>query len=266
MAQQKNVFVTGGTSGIGLAIAQHFARAGHSLVLVGSDSTKDYRQAIDAVEQAADQKGKKVKVVSYGVDITDLSALKVLMADIHEHVGVIDVLVHSAGVFFDTPIAAETSDAFERMMKVNVNGTWNVIQAALPFIRRKSATTSYGKIIAISSISGFYGFAKYSGYSASKAAVTSLVKTLALELGPLGININAVEPGRVKTSMHDALLKDPSKAEVLRQIAAANPSGRAFSTPEDIANVVEFLAGDGADALHGTAIVVDEGTTAGMMG
>ncbi|GBQ05126.1 SDR family NAD(P)-dependent oxidoreductase [Saccharibacter floricola] len=265
MTHPKKVLVTGGTSGIGLAIAQRFARDGHDLVLIGSNPTRDYGSAVREVRAAAEEVGCQPNVMAHGVDITDFAAVKKLMAHIHDEVGTFDVLVHSAGVFFDTPITDENPDAFVRMMNVNVNGMWHIVQAALPYMRRKMGQVSGGKIVAISSISGFYGFANYSGYSASKAAVTSLTRSLALELGPLGININAVEPGRVKTSMHDALLSDPAQENVLREIAASNPSGRAFTTPEDISNVVAFLASEGAIAMHGASLVVDEGTTLGIV-
>lgn len=265
MTHVKKVLVTGGTSGIGLAIAQRFACDGHDLVLIGSDPSRDYSKAVREVRAAAEAAGHQPNLTVHGVDITDFAAVKSMMAHIHDEVGTFDVLVHGAGVFFDTPITDESPDAFTRMMAVNVNGMWNTVQAALPYMRRKCGIHAGGKIVAISSISGFYGFAHYAGYSASKAAVTSLTRSLALELGPMGININAVEPGRVKTSMHDALLKDPAQENVLREIAAANPSGRAFTTPEDIANVVAFLASEGAVAMHGASLVVDEGTTLGIV-
>ena len=265
MAQGRTVLVTGGTSGIGLAIAETFARAGDNLILLGSNPERDYTKIVQTVEAAGREAGHDVHVCAYGVNITDFAAVKTVMKSIGDKAGTLDVLVHSAGVFFGTPITDETPDAFDKMMTINVNGMWHVVQAALPFIRRKEGDVPGGKIVAISSICGFYGFAGYAGYAASKAAATALVRSLALELGPLGININAVEPGRVKTSMHDALINDPTKAEVLKAVADANPSKRSFSTPEDIAAVVQFLAGPGAVALHGSAIVVDEGTSLGLV-
>ncbi len=265
MAQGRTVLVTGGTSGIGLAIAETFARAGDNLILLGSNPDRDYAKAVQTVEAAGRDAGHDVRVCAHGVDITNFAAVKALMKAIGDKVGLLDVLVHSAGVFFGTPITDETPDAFDKVMTINVNGMWHVVQAALPFIRRKAGDQPGGKIVAISSISGFFGFAGFAGYAASKAAVTSLVRTLALELGPLGININAVEPGRVKTSMHGALINDPAQAETLKAVAEANPSKRSFSSPEDIAAVVQFLASPGAVALHGSAIVVDEGTSLGLV-
>lgn len=265
MADARHVLVTGGTSGIGLAIAQAFAKEGDHLILIGSSPERDYIKAVQAVEAAGKAAGHDVRVCAHGVNITDFPAVKALLAEIVAKVGTLDVVVHSAGVFFETPITDETPEAFDKMMSINVSGMWHVVQASLPYIRRKKGHVHGGKIVAISSICGFYSFAGYAAYAASKAAATALVRSLALELGPLGININAVEPGRVKTSMHDALINDPTKAEALQAVAEANPSKRTFSSPEDIAAVVLFLAGPGAVAMHGSAIVVDEGTSLGLV-
>lgn len=247
-----------------MAIASKFSSQNYNIILVGSNPSKDYSEAVKIVCAANRTTKSKSWVKSYGAEIikeADVAHLiKTLQSD---NIG-IDILVHAAGVFFDTPITSESTKAFERMMAVNVNGMWNIIHASLPILKKGDSDHPGSKIIVLSSICSFYSFATYSGYCASKAAVTALTRSLALELGPMGININAVEPGRVETAMHDKLINDPAQAGILRSIAEANPSKRAFSKPEDIAEVVAFLASDGARALHGASIVVDEGTSLGI--
>ncbi|QHI96223.1 SDR family oxidoreductase [Aristophania vespae] len=264
MAAIKTALITGGTSGIGLAIARKLASQNCNIILVGSRPSKDYSEAVQIVSKVAQTQAGSPWVKSYGVDVTkeaDVTALmKVLQADNIT----LDIVVHSAGVFFDTPITDESSEAFDRMIAINVNGMWNIIRSALPLVKKGSENQPGGKIVALSSICSFFSFATYSGYCASKAAVTALTKSLALELGPMGININAVEPGRVETPMHDQLINDPAQAEILKSIASSNPSRRAFSSPDDIANVVAFLTSDAAQAMHGAAIVIDEGMSLGL--
>ncbi|MDF7673268.1 SDR family NAD(P)-dependent oxidoreductase [Acetobacteraceae bacterium ESL0709] len=264
MSNGKTALITGGTSGIGLAIARKFASSGFNIILVGSNPAKDYSDAVRDVSELSQKKKDKPWVKSYGVEITKESEVAHLVKALQSEDITIDVLVHGAGVFFDTPLASDSTTRFERMMAVNVNGMWNIIHSTLPLLKKGDSQTPGSKIVALSSICSFYSFATYSGYCASKAAVTALTRTLALELGPMGININAVEPGRVETAMHDKLINDPSQASLLRSIAEANPSKRAFSKPEDIAEVVAFLCSDGARALHGASIVVDEGTSLGL--
>lgn len=255
----KTAFITGGAQGIGLKIAEELAAQGADLALIGLNTTQENTQMAQSLE-----KKYGVKSVYYDGDVTKSTDMANISQKVAKEFGHIDMLINCAGVFYPTPLTGEedlsrSAEKFSQMLAVNVCGTWNALAAIVPFMRQQAS----GKIVNLSSVCAFYSFKGYSAYCASKAAIVGLTRTAALELAPMGIHVNAIAPGRVRTTMHDTLLKDPCKKEVIELIAARTPSRKAFSEPKDIAAITLFLLSPAADALHGTTITADEGISLG---
>ena len=246
----KRVVVTGASRGLGFGIARAFAEAGAALTVVAEDA---------AIDQAAREiaAGTPAKVSALRVDISDRAA--VMRA--FEGAEPIDVLINNAGLERLTPVAATddaTAATFERIIDVNVKGSYWVTQAALPAIRNG------GRIIFTSSIWGKSTEAEFSAYCASKHAVIGLTRTLAKELGPRGITVNAVCPGWVRTESSMRSLKTMSEhsgrpeAELLAEIIGGQVLD-GLMAPADIAGPYLFLASPLAANITGQALNIDRG-------
>jgi 3-oxoacyl-[acyl-carrier protein] reductase len=248
------VLVTGGSSGIGQAIAIRMGRAGYRVAAVGSADLAKVQATVDRIVEA----GGEAK--AFTANVSDAAAVKALVADVESACGPIGVLVNAAGIFLPTPIGGGAVDVFDRTMDINVKGAFYCIEAVVPgMIAAKS-----GVIINISSVAATIGVTSYSGYCASKAALSMLTRALALELAPHGININAIAPGNTATPMNEPLRTDPNHAAFLEGLKKATPSTRIFSQPEDIAELAYFLTTDAARAMHGSTLLIDEGISAGL--
>lgn len=246
----RRILVTGASRGIGLGVARGFAAAGADVFILADDT--GVADTARSLEEDFD-----VTVTPLCGDIADGLLLRRLL----EPLGQLDVLVNNAGVELPTPIEdpRDHIDArFRRVIEVNVVGTWNVTRAALPVMKRG------GRIIVTSSIWGKVGEPGFAGYCASKHALLGLVRTLARELGPCGISVNAVCPGWVRT---DASLRSvrAMAAETGRDVASLLEeilSRQAFAglmEPGDIADMYLFLASDVANNITGQAFTVDRG-------
>ena len=181
-----------------------------------------------------------------------------LYADVTQDLGPVDILLNAAGVFYPTPAGATPEADFDRMVDINLKGNWHMICGAVPAMKARRS----GKIICIASVAASYGVAPFSIYCATKAAVVQMVRTLALELAPHGVQINAIAPGNTASPMNQALRSDPSRVAA---IAAVTPSGRAFSDVADIAAIALFLASDDSRAMHGSCLLADEGISCGTV-
>jgi len=146
------------------------------------------------------------------------------------------------------------------MIDTNIKGTWNVIDAVVPYM----VDRKYGKIVTLASGAGFIGFGRYALYCASKAAIMMMTRTLAIDLAPHGININCLAPGPTTTAMTEGLRTKQEFRGELDQTLTRLRSRRGFSSPEDMAGIVVFLVSDAASAMHGSCVLADEGYTAGM--
>lgn len=255
MLNGKVAVVTGGSSGIGEAIARKLASAGAKVMVVASSSVAKAQAVADAI--AADGG----TAYGYALDVRDRSAVRDFMAKIAAEHGPVAILVTSAGIFLPTPIGAADPDIFDQTIDVNVKGTFHCIDAVVPGMKANGG----GHIVCLSSGADRTGVTAFSTYCASKAAVTMLVRTLALELAGHDININSIAPGNTATPMNEGMRTDPAQKAVLDSLNAATPSKRKFSDPEDIAELALFLVSPRARAMHGSSVLIDEGLGAGIL-
>jgi 3-oxoacyl-[acyl-carrier protein] reductase len=234
----RRVLVTGAARGIGLAIARAFHEAGASVALV---------DMLPEVEEAAKSVGDRAR--AYRADVTDPAAVKALIESVVAGLGGLDVVVNNAGITRDGLLARMSAADFDSVLKVNLYGTFHLIQAAArPMMKARG-----GRIINIASVIGLHGNAGQANYAASKGAVIALTKAAAKELASRNITVNAVAPGFIRTAMTDRLPED-----VKTGMLGAIPLGR-LGEPEDVAAIVLFLAGDGAAYVTGQVFVVDGG-------
>jgi len=235
--------VTGGARGIGRAIAARLARGGAALALCDV-LAEEVDEAATTLAQEYD-----VPARGYVVDVSDPQAVNDFVSEVHRESGSLDILVNNAGIARDGLLIRMSDDDFDRVLKVNLYGAFYFCRAA----GRIMAKQRSGKIINISSVIGVMGNAGQANYAASKGGLIALTKTVAKELAPRGVNVNAVAPGFIETEMTAALA-----AEVKEEYKKLIPAGR-FGTPDDVAEVVAFLASDASAYLTGHLIYADGG-------
>lgn len=241
----KVALVTGGSRGIGRAVACVLARMG-AKVLVNYNGSQE--RAMDAVQEILEAGGQ---AEAYGCDVSDYDACGRMAEELLQRHGHVDILVNNAGITRDSLIMRMTEEDYDRVLDTNLKGAFNTIRHfSRSFLKQRD-----GRIINISSVSGVTGNAGQANYSASKAGLIGLTKSVAKELGGKGIRVNAVAPGFIDTEMTGSL---PEK--VRAAVLAAIPAGRA-GTAEDVARTVAFLAGRGGDYITGQVICVDGGMT-----
>ena len=238
--------VTGAASGMGLAIARHLAAAGRRVALLDLDG--------DAATAAADELTQGGAVaLGAKADVSDRGAVDDAIARVRGELGPVEILVTSAGFDEFRPFTEITLDAWERMLAVNLTGTFHCIQAAVPDM----LAAGWGRIVTISSSSAQSGSARMAHYVASKGGVIGLTKALALEFAPSGITVNTIPPGFIDTPMArraEARGDLPS----IDAVAARTPVRRA-GTPDDIAAACTFLCSDEAGYITGQALNVNGG-------
>jgi len=247
------ILITGGSSGIGEAVARRFAREGANVAVVASANLAK------AGAVAADINRQGGKAAGFACDVRDAQQVSTLVAAVEETLGPIDVLVNAAGVFYATPIGGTPAADFDRMVDINLKGVWHCIAAVVPgMIARKR-----GKIINFASTAGVTGLAAFGAYCATKAALIMLTRALARELAPHGININALAPGNTATPMNEWVRNDPDGA-LRATMLKLTPSGVLFSSVEEIAGAALFLVSPSARPMHGATLVIDEGFSTGL--
>ncbi|MCC7274676.1 MAG: SDR family oxidoreductase [Alphaproteobacteria bacterium] len=249
----KKALVIGGSSGIGAAIARRFAREGAQVGVVAS---RDIGKA-EAVAAAIAADGGRA--LAFAADVADRTSVGDLVAAAISGLGAIDILVNSAGVYFQTPIGATPEADVDRMVDINLKGPFHAVNAAAPHMIARGS----GKIINLASASGFRGAPSYTLYAATKAAIVMMTRSLACDLAPHGINVNAIAPGNTATPMNENIRTSPEFAENLALRRALTPSGRTYSDAADMAAAALFLASEESRAMHGATLLLDEGATAG---
>ncbi|CAG9361254.1 3-oxoacyl-[acyl-carrier-protein] reductase [Clostridium perfringens] len=243
MLKDKVAIVTGGTRGIGRAIALKLADNGANIVINYRNSDKEAEELKAILEE------KGVKVLTVKCDISNFEDSKNLMDKCKEVFGKIDILVNNAGITKDTLIMRMKEEDFDSVIDVNLKGTFNCAKHASAIMLKQR----FGKIINMTSVVGIAGNVGQVNYAASKAGVIGLTKSLAKELGSRGITVNAVAPGFINTDMTASL------SEKVKEEASKNIPLKRLGDPEDVANLVGFLASDAANYITGQVINVDGG-------
>jgi 2-hydroxycyclohexanecarboxyl-CoA dehydrogenase len=232
--------VTGGASGMGLGIVRRFAETGHRVAVLDVQT--------DAVQQVVEDLG----VAGHVVDVTDRAAVDAALDAVRAALGPIEIMVTSAGIDADEPFTAISADSWERVLRVNLTGTFHCIQAAVPDM----LAAKWGRIVTISSSSAQSGAPNRAHYVASKGGVIALTKALSVDLAPHGITVNTIPPSIIDTPMlRNAEAEGRMNVDM---VAKMTPVGRA-GTADDIAAACAFLCSDDAGFITGQQIGVNGG-------
>jgi 3-oxoacyl-[acyl-carrier protein] reductase len=244
MLQGKTALITGGSRGIGRAIAVEFAARGADVALVGRD-----REALEESAAACTNARPGATADVYIGDVTDRDAMGTIVAQAIERFGKLDCAIANAGQSVDALLLRLKPETIEHLLDVNVKSAFHLCGAvAKPMMKQRA-----GSIVLMTSIVGLSGNAGQAAYAASKAALIGLCKSLAKELGSRNIRVNAVAPGLIETAMTEKM-PDAAKQFLIKQAAL----GRA-GKPEDVSGAVAFLCSDAAGYITGQTLVVDGG-------
>ncbi|MBP8671735.1 MAG: glucose 1-dehydrogenase [Sphingomonadaceae bacterium] len=244
----KVAIVTGGSSGIGEAIAKRLAKEG-AVVAVNYGSNQAAAQQVVSDIQAAGGTAKEFRA-----NCADVAEIQRFIGEVGAEFGRIDILVNNAGTFKTVPVAETTEEIWDAQIDLNLKGTFFCVQSALPWFRKQGG----GKVINLSSIAGVDAFPNCPAYCASKGGVSLLTKALASELASENINVNAIAPGNVATPIN-AHLRGPGHEDYIALMSSRTPTGRAFMDVDDMTGAVAFLASDDAKGVHGLIMLVDDG-------
>jgi 2-hydroxycyclohexanecarboxyl-CoA dehydrogenase len=245
-AAGRTAVVTGAASGIGLAVAQHLAAGGHRVALID-------RQGDAAREAARQLRGQGAEALAATADVTDRAGLDDALSTVRAAFGPVGIIVTSAGVEAFTPVTEITAQDWDRLLAVNLTGTFTCIQAVLPDM----LAAGWGRVVTISSSSAQSGAPNMAHYVASKGGVIGLTKALAVELAARGITVNTIPPSIIDTPMARQAEKSGDFPGV-EAIAAMTPVRRA-GTPGDVAAACAFLCSDQASFITGQVIGVNGG-------
>jgi 2-hydroxycyclohexanecarboxyl-CoA dehydrogenase len=238
--------VTGAASGMGLAISQRLAGAGHRVALLDLDG--------DAAERAAAElRGSGASALAAKVDVSDRAAIDDAVERVRAELGAIEILVTSAGMDAFTPFMEITTEQWERILAVNLTGTFHCIQSVVPDM----LAGGWGRIVTISSSSAQSGSPRMAHYVASKGGVMGLTRALAAELGPKGITVNTIPPGAIETPMSRRAQSDGNLPDT--EIIAKMIPVRRMGTADDVAAACAFLCSEDAGYITGQTINLNGG-------
>lgn len=245
LLHEKKAIITGGTRGIGKAIAKRFIESGASVALIGTNQARGEEAVAEL--QAFAQSGQTVSF--YRVDVSKSADVEEAIKKISESFGRIDILINNAGITKDNLLMKMSDEEWEEVLSTNLKSVFNTCRAVVrPMMKARS-----GKIINITSVVGLTGNAGQANYAASKAGMIGFTKSLAKEMATRNLCINCIAPGFIKTDMTDKL-NETQKAGILSQIPMQK-----LGQPEDIANAALFLASSMADYVTGQVLTIDGG-------
>lgn len=241
--QGKTIVITGGNSGIGLASAKQFIAEGAQVAIFGRN-----RESLDAAQAELGEGALAIQG-----DVTDQAALAKLFQETEAKLGKIDGVFANAGIAQPRPMAEVDDDFFDATLGINVKGAFFTVQKALPHLAEKAS------VVLTSSVVNDMGMAGMSVYSASKAAVTSLARTLSAELWDQGVRVNTLAPGPIETPIFGKMgVPEEAVGEMAGSILSSVPMGR-FGAPEEVAKAAAFLISDDSSYVMGEEIKVDGG-------
>lgn len=240
MLEEKVAIITGGTRGIGLEIARLFKENKAEVIIFGTK-----KESVEKAINTLKEEGHQVR--GYYPNLNDVEEINQVMETIYNQYGHIDILVNNAGISANKKIEDTTYEEFQKIIDLNVNAIFNTTKSVVPYMKKQNS----GVILNTSSMVSLYGQPSGVGYPTSKFAVNGLTKSLARELAPSNIRVNAVAPGITNTDMVAALPK-----EMIEPLIKTIPLGR-IGTPRDVANAFLYLASDMASYVTGVILSVD---------
>ena len=239
--QDKIAIITGGSAGIGKAIAKEFLNQGAKVMICDISQEK-----LKHVEEELSVFGT---LRTFHTDIADKESVSRMISDITKEFGKIDILINNAGITSDAQFYKMTDEQFDRVIDVNLRGTYFMTKAVLPAMMQQK----YGKIVHLTSVTAFNGNFGQANYAASKAAIIGMTRVQAKELGKYRINVNAIAPGSIMTDMYNAVPEE-AKRQKLERIPL-----RRYGEPAEVAKLALFLASDDAAYITAQTIVIDGG-------
>ena len=243
----RNVVVTGGTRGLGLGIARRLASAGYAVIAVARRKTDQLTAAVEAAKR-----GKTGALHFVACDLGEIDRIPDLVRGLRKEFGPIYGLVNNAAIGTDGVLATMHNSKIETLVRVNTVSPMVLTK----YVVRQMMADGGGRIVNVSSIIGFTGYGGLSVYAATKASMLGFTRSLAREVGRLGVNVNAVAPGFMDTEMTQGL-EGEQRAKVARRSAL-----RRLPEADDVASMVEYLLGEGGRNITGTVLTVDAGGTA----
>lgn len=243
----RNVIVTGGSRGLGLGIVRKLADSGYRALAIARQSNDEFKSALQAAEQV-----HPGSVHFRPFDLANVQDLATLVKNLRKDFGPIYGLVNNAAIGLHGALATMHNSEIERLIRINTLSPLILTK----YVARYMMADGGGRIVNIASVIGFTGYSGLSVYAATKASLIGFTRSLAREVGRMGVNVNAVAPGYIDTDMTEDL-----SDEQLQQIARRSALRR-LPKIDDVANAVEFLLGNGASNITGTVLTVDAGSTA----